>query len=75
MQVEPKMREGFVHERRGGLVWAIALASGICEIFDGAALGADVRGVHSTSLLAMNQRGRTPESNEAPAHAGSLYVP
>jgi hypothetical protein len=37
------MREGFIRKRRGGLVWAIALASGILEIFDGAALGADVR--------------------------------
>ncbi len=43
MQVKPKMREGVVRERRGGLVWAIALAGGILQIFDGAALGADVR--------------------------------
>ncbi len=43
MQVKPKMRDGFVRERGGGLVWAITLAGGILEIFDGAALGADVR--------------------------------
>jgi hypothetical protein len=43
MQVEPKMREGFVRKRRGGLVWAIAIAGGILEIFDDSALGADVR--------------------------------
>ncbi len=83
MQVEPKMREGFVREWRGGLGQAIALAGGILEIFDGAALGADVReqlggvirrafrGFRKTNVCAVRDSSRNgwPSYSESSQHA------
>ncbi len=77
MQVEPKMSEGIVRERRGGLGRAIALAGGVLDSFDGAALGADVREFGRSALKSRWRRfgAGTCASKRAASMAISAEAP